>query len=98
MYNRLATYKRGDLQPIILKRRYSALTIGLAVYAGGTRWFSWLRHCATSRKVAGSIHDGANGIFHSHNPSVLTTVLGMTQPLTEVSTVNISLGVKATGT
>jgi hypothetical protein len=22
---------------------------------GGTRWISWLRHCATSRKVAGSI-------------------------------------------
>jgi hypothetical protein len=25
---------------------------------------SWLRHCATSRKVAGSIPDGATGIFH----------------------------------
>ena len=24
---------------------------------GGTRWRSWLRHCATSRKVAGSITD-----------------------------------------
>ena len=24
-------------------------------YLGGTRWRSWLRHCATSRKVAGSI-------------------------------------------
>jgi hypothetical protein len=24
----------------------------------GTRWRSWLRHCATSRKVAGSIPDG----------------------------------------
>jgi hypothetical protein len=24
---------------------------------------SWLRHCATSRKVAGSISDGAIGIF-----------------------------------
>ena len=31
---------------------------------GGTRWRSWLRHCATSRKVAGSIPDGAIGIFH----------------------------------
>ena len=28
------------------------------------RWRSWLRHCATSRKVAGSIHDGVIGIFH----------------------------------
>ena len=24
----------------------------------GTRWRSWLRHCATNRKVAGSISDG----------------------------------------
>jgi len=23
--------------------------------AGGTRWRSWLRHCATSRKVAASV-------------------------------------------
>jgi hypothetical protein len=27
-------------------------------------WRSWLRHCATSRKVAGSIPDGVIGIFH----------------------------------
>jgi hypothetical protein len=24
----------------------------------------WLRHCATNRKVAGSIPDGVIGIFH----------------------------------
>ena len=30
----------------------------------GTRWRSLLRHCATSRKVAGSIPDGVTGIFH----------------------------------
>jgi hypothetical protein len=29
-----------------------------------TRWRSWLRHCVTNRKVAGSITDGVNGIFH----------------------------------
>ena len=28
----------------------------------------WLRHCATSRKVSGSISDDVIGIFHSHNP------------------------------
>jgi hypothetical protein len=28
----------------------------------------WLRHCATNRKVAGSIPDGVR-IFHWHNPS-----------------------------
>ena len=31
---------------------------------GGPRWRSWLRHCATSRKVAGSIPDGVIGIFY----------------------------------
>ena len=31
---------------------------------GGKRWRNWLRHCATSRKVAGSILDGVIGIFH----------------------------------
>ena len=30
---------------------------------GGTRWRSWLRHCATSRKVAGLIPDGVIGFF-----------------------------------
>jgi hypothetical protein len=30
----------------------------------GARWRSWLRHCATSRNVAGSIPDGVTGIFH----------------------------------
>jgi len=29
-----------------------------------TRWRSWLRHCATSRMVAGSIPHGVIGIFH----------------------------------
>ena len=35
----------------------------------GPRWRSWLRHCATSQKVAGSIPDGVIGIFHWHNSS-----------------------------
>ena len=30
----------------------------------GTRWRSWLRHCATRRQFAGSIPDGAIEIFH----------------------------------
>jgi hypothetical protein len=30
----------------------------------GTRWRSWLRHCATNRNVAGSIPDGLTGNFH----------------------------------
>ena len=63
----------------------------------GTRLRSWLRHCPTSRKVAGSIPDGGIEIFHWHNPSVRTMALGLTQPLTEMSTRNISWGVKMAG-
>jgi hypothetical protein len=33
-------------------------------YFEGTRWRSWLRHCATSWKFAGSIPDGVTGIFN----------------------------------
>jgi hypothetical protein len=52
----------------------------------------WLRHCATKRKVAGSIPDGVIGIFHWHNHSGRTMVLGSTQHLTEIGIRNISWG------
>jgi len=45
-----------------------------------TRWRSWLRHCATGRKVAVSIPVGR------------TMALGLNQPLTEMGTRNISWG------
>ena len=51
---------------------------------------SWLRHCATSQKVAGSIRDDVIGIFHWHNPSGRTMALRLTQPLTEMSTRSVS--------
>ena len=44
------------------------------------KWRSWLSHCATSRKVAGPITYGVTE----------TVALGSTQPLTEMSTRNIS--------
>ena len=43
-----------------------------------TRWRSWLRHGATSRKAAGLIPVGVTGIFHGHNPSCCTVALGST--------------------
>jgi hypothetical protein len=58
----------------------------------GTRRRSWLRHCATSRKIAGSIADAVIRIFHWHNPSGRTMALGLIQSLTEMSTRNISWG------
>jgi hypothetical protein len=62
----------------------------------GTRWRTWLRHWAASRMVTVSIHDGV-GIFHWSNSSGCTVALGLTQLLTEMSTRNISWGIKASG-
>jgi hypothetical protein len=59
---------------------------------GSTQWRSWFRHCATSWKVAGSIPDHIVEIFHWHNPSGRIMTLEYTQPLTEMSTRNISWG------
>ena len=58
----------------------------------GTRWRSWLRHCATSRKVAVRFPMVSLELFIWHNPSGRTMVL--TQPLTEMSIKNISWGGK----
>jgi hypothetical protein len=53
---------------------------------------SWLRHNATSRKVASSSPDEVDFFFNLPNPSRRTMVLGSTQPLTEISTRNIPGG------
>ena len=58
---------------------------------GDVCWPSWLRHYATSRKVAGSTPVGVIGIFDSPNPPGSTLNIGSTQPLTGMST----RGVKA---
>jgi hypothetical protein len=58
---------------------------------------NWSRHCATKQQVAGSIPDGVSGFSHWHNPVSCIMALGSTQPLTEMSTRNISWGVKAAG-
>jgi hypothetical protein len=60
---------------------------------------NWLRHCATSRKVAGSIPGGVIENLHLHALSGRTVAPGLSQPLTDMSTRNISGGggVKAAG-
>ena len=35
-----------------------------SLFYWGTRWRSWMRHCATRKKVGGSIPDDIIGIFH----------------------------------
>ena len=59
---------------------------------GATQWRRSLRHCVTGREVAGSIPDSDIDIFHLHNPTGRTMGLETTQPTTEVSTRNISMG------
>jgi len=57
--------------------------------------FEALRYKLEGR--AGSIPSGVTKIFHRHNPSGRTMALELTQPLTEISTRNISWEVKAAG-
>jgi hypothetical protein len=54
----------------------------LLVHRGLLMVAQWLKYCATNPKVAGSIPD----------PSDRTMALGLTQPLTEMSTRSISWG------
>jgi hypothetical protein len=60
----------------------------------GTRWRSWLRHCATSRTVRDSISGGVSGIFHWNNPPGRTMGLGSTQHVKKIGTKNILWGIK----
>ena len=72
--------------------KYWSNLFNIYLFIWGTPWRSWLRHCATSRKVAGSIPDGVIGVFNLNNPSCRTMALGLTYPLTEMCTRNISWG------
>ena len=47
-----------------------------------------------AERSRGPFPDGVIGIFHWHNPSGCTMALGLTQPLTQMSTRNISWGGK----
>ena len=52
---------RRERLAFLIGVKYVTLTLELRC---DTQWRNWLRHCATSRKVAGSIPDGSTGIFH----------------------------------
>jgi hypothetical protein len=61
---------------LILRSTERNMTIHLhkSSFKVGIRWRSWLRHCATSQKVAASIPDGVIGFFRWRNPSGCTMV------------------------
>jgi len=63
----------------------------------GTRWHRWLRYCATSQKVAGSIPDVVIVIFHWHNPSSHTVGPGVESASNINEDQEYFLGVKAVG-
>jgi hypothetical protein len=58
-------------------------------------WRSWLKHCATSQKVVGSIPDKVILIFQWHNPSSRPMALRSTQLLAEMSIMGMFWWVKA---
>ena len=57
----------------------------------------WLKYCATDRKAAGSNPYGVIGIFHWHNPSDHTRVLGVDSASNRNEYQEFFLGVKAVG-
>ena len=57
-----------------------------------TQWCSCLRHCATSRKVAGLVPDEVIGIFNRLYCSGRTAALGLTQPLILMNTRDLLWG------
>ena len=58
----------------------------------GTWWCSWLGHCTA--KVMTSIPNDTIEIFHWHNTSGSTVIMGSAHSLAEMSTRNISCGGK----
>jgi len=49
---------------IVVKVMVVVVVVVVIVVEGVRRWCSWLSHCVTSRKVAGSIPGGVIGIFY----------------------------------
>ena len=76
---------------------YSSVISKLHGIKRGMWWRSWLRHRPKIPKIVGSIPNSDTGIFHCLNPSGRTMVFESTQPLTEMSTMDIPFGAKVAG-
>jgi hypothetical protein len=68
------------------------MDISLPMSKMGRGVAKWLRRCASSRTVTGSIPGGVTGFFSDISPSNRTLALGLTQPLVKMSTRNIPGG------
>jgi len=77
---------------------YSLCTLCLSVYTLYSFTYTRVFYCYVFYNIGTALQVGRSrvwfsiGIFHWHNPSGRTLALGLTQPLTEMSTRNISLG------
>jgi hypothetical protein len=77
---------------------YAPFTLLITLKEGARCWWrSWLKHCATSRKVADPIPDGVIGIFHWHNSSDRTIALGVDSASNRTEYQKYFLRVKAAG-
>jgi hypothetical protein len=107
MFRGLGFSQRAEKDTNLLGRRLAELHIGGIPHSvmfqanrnlqWGTRWRSWLGHCATTRKVASSISDGVIGIFHWHYPSGRTISPGVDSVSNRNEYQEYFLGVKAAG-
>ena len=63
-YNHVYLYRKihSFIQTRLCQLQYTNFAWTYSI--SSTRWLSWLRHCATSRKVSGSDSDGIIGIFN----------------------------------
>jgi hypothetical protein len=64
LQNKITLYNISTILKTCVLLAFKPNLEGCNMSYGGTRWRSWLKHCTTIRKVAGSIPDGVIGIFH----------------------------------
>ena len=90
VWNFLTSWRTADLPTRAFSMQLLSVTICWQ------RWAIYIHTYIHTRETRwrSSIPDGVTGIFHWHNPSGRTMALGSIQPLTEMSTRNISLGGK----
>ena len=74
-YKHTYTYIHTNVHIYIYTHTHIQTNIHTHIHRG-TRWGRWLKQCATSLKVVGSIPDGVIGIIHWHNPCGRTMVVG----------------------
>jgi hypothetical protein len=82
-------------RPVFVSRSVSDLWLKNSIGIGSPHPKYFSTPCATSRKDTCLIPDAVVGMFHWITPSGRTMALGSTQPLTDLSTRDVSCGVEA---